>query len=155
LTPFRSGEIDWGSGDAEEEPSNGTIDWGPGGQESLEVSLEDAGITVEGSGVEGGTARDEDALTLLDNPKTRNALVDDLCELEAFLERRAVELAGGDGANEAQMLAVSSVFQDAPADVQMQTEESVRAMLAKIRNVLESLTNVRIQHLFLIKSSPK
>ena len=104
--------------------------------------------------MEGGTARDEDALTLLDNPKTRNSLIDDLWELEAFLERRSIEMTGGDGASEGQLLALS-LFQDAPTEVQMQTIESVQKMLAKIRHVLELLTNVRIQHLFLIKSSPK
>lgn len=50
------------------------------------ISLEEAGIVVEGGGHEGGVASGTDALTVLDNPRTRNALLDELVELEAFLK---------------------------------------------------------------------
>ena len=46
---------------------------------------------VEEAGTEGGVARDTDALSLLDNRKTRNLLLDDLHELECFLLQRQAE----------------------------------------------------------------
>ncbi len=46
---------------------------------------------IEGDGMEGGVARDSDALSLLDNRKTRNLLLDDLHELECFLLQRQAE----------------------------------------------------------------
>ncbi|CAG0918744.1 unnamed protein product [Notodromas monacha] len=143
-----TGEIDWG------DHTETTISWGPAGQECLEGSLEDAGITVESSGVEGGTATDEDALTLLDNMRTRNIIVDDLCELEAFLRRRMHELSDDSSNEHGQVLALS-LFQHAPADVQMQTLESLQKMLSEVTGIIGMFTNVRIQHLFLIKSSPR
>ena len=39
----------------------------------------------------GGVARDSDALSLLDNRKTRNLFLDDLHELECFLLQRLAE----------------------------------------------------------------
>ena len=41
-------------------------------------------ITLEESGNEGGVARDSDALTLLDNRKTRNLILDELHELQVW-----------------------------------------------------------------------
>jgi hypothetical protein len=43
---------------------------------------------LESTGHEGGVATGTDALTILDNPKTRNAVLDELVELEAFIKVR-------------------------------------------------------------------
>lgn len=45
------------------------------------VCLEESGIVVEEQGVAGGVARGQDALTLLDNPATRNQFIDQLVEV--------------------------------------------------------------------------
>ena len=46
-------------------------------------STEDAlaGIVIEETGVEGGVAKDNEALTLLDYHKTRNMFIDDISEV--------------------------------------------------------------------------
>lgn len=49
-----------------------------------EISLEESGIVVEEVGVGGGVARGKDALTLLDNPGTRNQFIDQLVEVSCF-----------------------------------------------------------------------
>jgi hypothetical protein len=50
-------------------------------QIDFSISLEESGIVVECSGTKGGVARDTEALTLLDNPTTRNMFIDDLSEV--------------------------------------------------------------------------
>lgn len=51
------------------------------------MSLEESGIVVEEQGVCGGVARGKDALTLLDNPATRNQIIDQLVEVScSFIE---------------------------------------------------------------------
>jgi hypothetical protein len=54
-------------------------------QIDFSISLEESGIVVECSGTEGGVARDTEALTLLDNPTTRNLFIDDLSEVSSWL----------------------------------------------------------------------
>ncbi|XP_017595997.1 PREDICTED: CDK5 regulatory subunit-associated protein 3 [Corvus brachyrhynchos] len=84
---------DWGDGEKGTitvEPSpqgDDGIDWGDGeGQEGT--------ITVVEAGTEApeGVARGSDALTLLENPETRNQFIDELMELELFLAQRLLEL---------------------------------------------------------------
>ena len=64
------------------------IDWdivtAEDGGVGVEGSEEGVVITLEESGNEGGVARDSDALTLLDNRKTRNLILDELHELQVW-----------------------------------------------------------------------
>lgn len=46
-----------------------------------------AGIVVQEAGVEGGVAKDNEALTLLDYHKTRNMFIDDIMEVFIHLRR--------------------------------------------------------------------
>ena len=84
---------------------------GGGGGDDIDwdiVTAEDGGVGVEGSeeegvvitleesGNEGGVARDSDALTLLDNRKTRNLILDELHELQAFYIQRKAEMSASD-----------------------------------------------------------
>ena len=69
--------------------NSGDIDWG-----EIEVvpavaddasSLEESGIVVAGSGADAGEARNEEALTILDNSVHRDLFFDELCEV-SFLK---------------------------------------------------------------------
>lgn len=53
----------------------------PAAENIAEISLDESGIVVEGQGLSGGVARGEDALSLLDNPSTRNQFIDQLVEV--------------------------------------------------------------------------
>lgn len=68
----------------------GDIDWGvdePNADEiSFEISLKDSGITVESSGMEGGIARNHEALTVLDNPNYREQFLDELFEVIFYIK---------------------------------------------------------------------
>lgn len=75
-----AGEIDFGG--------DGEIDWGnieaaDGTAEEIDfnISLEESGIVVEAAGLDGGIATGVEALTVLDNPATRNEFIDQLLEV--------------------------------------------------------------------------
>ncbi|XP_076455666.1 CDK5 regulatory subunit-associated protein 3-like [Babylonia areolata] len=159
-TANQSEDIDWGNGDdngidfgdeidfgladitvesgGQEEDSNGdSIDW-------EEITHEDVAPQVE----EKGVARGEDALSVLDNPATRNLFIDDLMELESFLTQRATELTAPDAALS------GNQFQGAPASIQPDVCK-VEAMMEKVQSIVGQLTSVQMQHLMLIRSSPR
>ena len=83
------GEIDWGEIvlDEDEGAAPDDIDW-----DIVDVAGDDGGvvITLEESGNEGGTARDSEALSILDNRKTRNLILDELHELQVRRDKRMV-----------------------------------------------------------------
>ncbi|NWT08740.1 CK5P3 protein, partial [Vireo altiloquus] len=94
-------------------------------------------------------ARGSDALTLLENPKTRNQFIDELMELELFLAQRLLELE-----DEADVVAMSQL-QLAPPVLQGQSSHRVRAQLATARELLAQLCSRSVQHLCMILASPR
>ncbi|XP_063230734.1 CDK5 regulatory subunit-associated protein 3 [Bacillus rossius redtenbacheri] len=136
-----SGEVDWG---IKITSADGITN------ETADISVEGSGIEVESSGVEGGVARGEEAYTVMDNPATKNTLLDDLKELEAFLKVRLAETSQQSG----DLLSLS-LLQDAPAALQMQSAAGLAAMLAAVQDVICDLSDQRIQHLHSVKHSPR
>ncbi|NWS30043.1 CK5P3 protein, partial [Polioptila caerulea] len=96
-----------------------------------------------------GVARGSDALTVLENAETRNQFIDELMELELFLAQRLLELE-----DEADVVAMSQL-QLAPAVLQGQSSERVRAQLATTRELLAQLCSRSVQHLCMILASPR
>ena len=79
-----NGTVDFGDVSLEGE---GEIDWGDINVEQIadaeidyNVSFE-SGIVVESAGNDGGVATGKEALTILDNPSTRNDFIDQLFEV--------------------------------------------------------------------------
>ncbi|XP_038057970.1 CDK5 regulatory subunit-associated protein 3-like isoform X1 [Patiria miniata] len=155
----KADEIDWGDID---DAGDDSIDFGISLEEvgsevlnfdiqvTVETSDGDVGHDGQGSSAEDDRiARGTDSLTLLDHPPTRNNFTNELLELEAFLMQRLSEMKG-----EMDVLSANQ-FQSAPSILQMKTKEDVSAMLDKVREILSLLTDSTIQHLMLIKSSPK
>lgn len=69
---LETGDIDWGVNEALADIDyNGTF--------------EDSGIKVESSGLAGGVARGEEALTLLDSPSHRDQFLDEIFEVKAVV----------------------------------------------------------------------
>lgn len=83
-------DIDFGAIESENEVTleTGDIDWGldePNTDEiNFDISLKDNGITIESSGMEGGVARNNEALTVLDSPTYREQFLDELFEVNFF-----------------------------------------------------------------------
>nr|CAI5827122.1 unnamed protein product [Callosobruchus analis] len=135
--------IDWGNLDASED------DFEIVSHEDVDVNLEESGIVVEKTGIDGGIARGEEALTILDNPKISSQIVNDLVEIHAFLKMRMYEMV-----NDTNLLAMTQM-QDAPTILQMQTVESVTVMNDCVNVVLEQLMNKKLLYLLNIKHSPR
>lgn len=137
--------------------SEGEIDFGtPSTEEGFEIidhvdvdiNLEESGIVVETSGNDGGIARGSDAYTIMDNPKTRDMLINDLMELESFLKLRMYEMS-----LDSDVLSMSQI--DVPTIIQMQTLESITCMADCVQVALNELINKRTQHLHNVKHSSK
>ncbi|XP_072523233.1 CDK5 regulatory subunit-associated protein 3 [Salminus brasiliensis] len=138
--------VDWGISleSGKEDTGAGGIDWGESDTATVEIEVVDAGTNCPE-----GVARGEDALSLLENPETRSQFIDELMELELFLCQRLSEMS-----EEGDMVAMSQ-FQLAPSVIQAQTTQRVQATLADVRRLLEGLTSLRMQHLFMIQASPR
>ncbi|NXX30804.1 CK5P3 protein, partial [Nicator chloris] len=94
-------------------------------------------------------ARGPDALSLLENAETRSQFIDELMELELFLAQRLLELE-----DEADVVAMSQL-QLAPAVLQGQSGQRLRAQLATARELLAQLCSPSVQHLCMILASPR
>ncbi|XP_050980602.1 CDK5 regulatory subunit-associated protein 3 [Labeo rohita] len=138
--------VDWGISlePGTEETSAGGIDWGDSETTPVEIEIVDVGTDCPD-----GVARGEDALSLLETSQTRAQFIDELKELEMFLCQRLSEMR-----EEGDLVAMSQ-FQLAPSVIQAQTPERVEAMLADVRDLINGLTSVRMQHLFMIQASPR
>ncbi|XP_016843000.1 CDK5RAP3-like protein isoform X2 [Nasonia vitripennis] len=151
------GEIDFG-GDIQLEDAGGEIDWGgvagdaapPVEAIDFEISLEESGIVVEAAGNDGGNASGSQALTILDNPDTRNDFINQLFELEAFLKLRLYELKSDNNKN---LLSISQM-QESPV-LQLATLESTQNMLDNVQVVISEILDSKVQHLHNIKYSPR
>lgn len=66
---LETGDIDWGIEESNADEIN------------FDISLKDAGITVESSGIEGGVAKNNEALTVLDHPNYCEQFLDELFEV--------------------------------------------------------------------------
>jgi len=169
-----SDEQDTMTGEAED------IDWGAmDGGESIDFSIDFGDITVESGGVlaadgavvlenpdidtidwdavvEGEAenpvdddvdiAAGKDALSIIDNPETRNLFIDDLLELQAFLTQRMKEMSHGS--------ADANHLTSAPLEVNIEPDQ-VTSMMSQVKVILDQLTSVQMQHLLLIRDSPR
>jgi len=118
-----------------ENPDTDAIDWG-----AVEVeSSEQQEVTSD-------TATGADALSIIDNPSTRGLFVDDLMELQAFLRQRVSELGNKSAQTNHMASAPSSLHID---------QGQVEAMLCKVQDILDKLTSVQMEHLLLIRDSPR
>lgn len=68
---LETGDIDWG---ADDEANAAEIDF--------DISIKDSGITIESSGMEGGVAKNYEALSVLDSPNHREQFLDELFEVK-------------------------------------------------------------------------
>jgi hypothetical protein len=102
---------------------------------------------VEDQGMIGGTAKDDEAYTLLDSPYYRDAFLDELYELEAFLKMRLYELQSSDKVH-----VISMTLLDGFTDHDV---KSVNEMISIVSDVITSISTSLIMQLHQIKHSPK
>uniref|UniRef100_A0A673BPU5 CDK5 regulatory subunit associated protein 3 n=1 Tax=Sphaeramia orbicularis TaxID=375764 RepID=A0A673BPU5_9TELE len=149
--------IDWGDFGTGKETDCGIkvedgIDWGISLEPGTEVTQLKCVFTKKHVhflvGPE-GVARGEDALSILENSQSRSQFIDELMELEVFLTQRLNEMS-----EEADIVAMSQ-FQLAPSVIQGQSREHIQKMLSEVHGLLDRLTSLRMQHLFMIQASPR
>ena len=141
-------EIDWG--DLEIAADNVDIDWDnvdPPRDGLLDAVAAD--IVVEESGVEGGIARDTEALSILDNRRTRNLVLDELHELEAFFVQRLAEINTLEDGGKVFSLA-SNANCKISGDPALATEA-----LEDVRALIRQLSTGQLHHLQLVRGSLK
>ena len=151
-----SAEIDFGSADDVELDSGADIDWGNlgsvadgAGEIDWSAAVADDAtveITVEDGGISGGVARDSDALSLLDNRRTRTLILDELAELDCFMGQRLSEL-------EAQDQGKFTVGGGAANNLQ-EGSDKYSELRSAIATIVSTLTAGKLHHLQLIRSSP-
>lgn len=107
------------------------------------------GITVEQSGQDLDIISGPDADLVMDATWTRNLLIDELLELQGFLRHRLLEMK-----SDFDVLSADQ-FQSAPQLIQMQSADSIKAMETAVTDVLTTLTSMKMQNLFLLKTSPR
>lgn len=148
-------EIDYGNLEADDvQLEGGDIDWGEddgaaGAEQEInfDISLEDSGIKVESSGLDGGIARHDEALSVLDAPSYRDQFLDEVFELEAFLRMKLFELTSLENSSSATFMLIDSL--------DSHTADSVSAILSDVQVVIEKATSEPIQHLHQLKHSEK
>eukprot|EP00743_Colponemidia_sp_Colp-15_P003929 GILK01004239.1.p1 GENE.GILK01004239.1~~GILK01004239.1.p1 ORF type:complete len:595 (+),score=160.00 GILK01004239.1:38-1786(+) len=104
--------------------------------------------TVDNVSVEPAVSA-ESAQTLFQHTDSRNEILNDLLELETFLQQRLVEMSASDE------LSFSSQFQAAATIVKEQSIDSVQSYLKVIKQAIKTLMSPQTNQLLMISQSPK
>ncbi|VDM93928.1 unnamed protein product, partial [Onchocerca ochengi] len=100
--------------------------------------------------VDDGIARGPDALTILENPQTRNLIYFELKELEKFLVIRR---------KDETVESMSDIYilgmEERPATLRKITVEKIDKWLAHVNEIMNRLIDTQKAHLFRIRSSPQ
>lgn len=94
-----------------------------------------------------GIATGTEALSLLDNPSTREYIINDLLELESFLKIRSMEMA-----HESDLLWIPQ-SQNTPSIIQLQNVETINTLIATVSETLNEIMDKKTQHLHNLKHS--
>ncbi|XP_030382960.1 CDK5RAP3-like protein [Scaptodrosophila lebanonensis] len=135
------------------ESDNGNIDWGiesaptDAVEINFDIPIEEYGIVVEGTGMDGGTAKGEQAYTLLDSPNYRDRFLDEIYELEAFLRLRLYELN--------HLETSSNIMFTLMDNVGSHDSQDVRKLLSDVEKIIKQTSDEQTRHLFQLKHSPK
>ena len=145
------GEIDFGDDSGEAEIDFvGEIDFGEteidfGSRDGCEIDYGDvdvSAIVVEEGGLAGGVAKDEEALRLLDNRRTRALILDELDELSGFLTQRLVEKSS------------SGAKYNLVSNEDDMDPDNLKQMIEAAEKITNRLTESQVQQLQLIRGSP-
>ncbi|XP_044763607.1 CDK5 regulatory subunit-associated protein 3 [Coccinella septempunctata] len=115
------------------------IDHSDASSKSADIEIE----VVDDNGIATGT----DALTLLDNPSTRENIINNLLELQAFLKLRTFEI------NQESDLLWIPQMQNTPSIIQLQNLETISALMDVVSETFNEITDKRTLHLHNLKHS--
>ncbi|EDW01320.1 CDK5RAP3-like protein [Drosophila grimshawi] len=135
------------------EADGGNIDWGiesaptDAVEINFDIPVEEYGIVVEGTGMDGGTAKGDQAYTLLDSPNYRDRFLDEIHELEAFLLMRLYELKHLESSNNIMFSLMDSIA--------THDSETIGKILSDVEKIIQQESDEQTRHLFQLKHSPK
>ncbi|XP_033247625.1 CDK5RAP3-like protein [Drosophila miranda] len=132
------GNIDWG---IESAPASDAVEI------NFDIPVEEYGIVVEGTGMDGGTAKGDQAYTLLDSPNYRDRFLDELFELESFLRLRLYELN--------QLESSSNIMYSLMDSIATHDADSIKKILGYIEKIIQQTSDEQTRHLFQLKHSSK
>ncbi|XP_017839782.1 CDK5RAP3-like protein isoform X2 [Drosophila busckii] len=136
-----------------QDTDGGNIDWGiesaptDAVEINFDIPVEEYGIVVEGTGMDGGTAKGDQAYTLLDSPNYRDRFLDEIYELDAFLRMRLYELKQLDNA--------SNIMYSLMDNISTHDTESITKILKDVELIIQQSSDEQTRHLFQLKHSPK
>ncbi|KAH8415812.1 hypothetical protein KR222_001307, partial [Zaprionus bogoriensis] len=136
-----------------QESDGANIDWGiesaptDAVEINFDIPVEEYGIVVEGTGMDGGTAKGDQAYTLLDSPSYRDRFLDELYELEAFLSMRLYELN--------HLESSSNIMFSLMDNIATHDSGSISKMLKNVQKIIEQSSDEQTRHLVQLKHSPK
>ncbi|KAH8373082.1 hypothetical protein KR009_011488, partial [Drosophila setifemur] len=135
------------------ENDGGAIDWGiesaptDAVEINFDIPVEEYGIVVEGTGMDGGTAKGDQAYTLLDSPNYRDRFLDEIYELESFLRMRLYELK--------HLETSSDIMFSLMDNIATHDTESIKKILSSVEKIILQSSDEQTRHLFQLKHSPK
>jgi len=145
-------QIDFGAGDADEIDFGGDeIDFGAQeidfGEANVEADIDFenvdmTAISVEGGGLAGGVAKEEEALTILDNRRIRQLIIDELEELLCYVTQRLAEKSNPSGKFSLVTVGETEDWEELGRRVRL------------VETALARLAEPRLLQLQLIRSSP-
>ncbi|KAH8280359.1 hypothetical protein KR018_003334, partial [Drosophila ironensis] len=136
-----------------QETDGAAIDWGiesaptDAVEINFDIPVEEYGIVVEGTGMDGGTAKGDQAYTLLDSPSYRDRFLDEIYELESFLRLRLYELK--------HLESSSDIMFSLMDNIATHDTESIVKMLGSVEKIIQQSSDEQTRHLFQLKHSPK
>lgn len=144
-------EIDFGEEDAQIDFGD-QIDFGTGEDKidfrtEGEKVAEDAAASNESKG--SNVAKGKDALTILEHFKTRNLILNELYEIEAFLRQRVVESKTQENS------LIASQLEESPELVDLFNVNFLESSLSVVQHIISLLNQDKIKMLCLIKDNEK
>jgi len=139
-------DIDFGDIDISVENQGGDDGSLAGEPWELEIEVEDGGIDVVETTHEEQTSITE---SILEYSNTRNEFLDDLLELQAFLQQRLQEMKDKDN------LVMNSILQKACKEISEQRVETVENMLTRLDKIISLLSDSKFRMIIEMKASTR
>jgi hypothetical protein len=112
-------------------------------------SDEGADISLIDGSNDSKIAKGSDALSVLEYNVTRNLLLNELAELEGFLDQRLHELK-----MEGDILSVNQ-FQEAPAILQLSTSDTISVMTQTVGDIITAMSTEQMRMMYLMRDNPR
>ncbi|CAF1555851.1 unnamed protein product, partial [Didymodactylos carnosus] len=141
--------IDWSAIDTVPELLDPSVDRNIPTTQSITDAINEAVIIEQQNERDGGIARGNDALTLLENRSTYILFMNNLNRLQSFLRQCLSEC------NINGTILMTFIMQNAPFSIQNKTENDLKTYLLAIDSIYSQILTKQFERLFLMRDSSK